>query len=312
MPTLKIIRPLNLLIMAATLLLVRYAIFEPVFRQNQLDGLMPWWQFLLLVAATLCIGAGGYVINDVLDIELDRVNKPEKQVIGQGMAEVSGKNLHFNLTAAGLVFGVAFSYLSGNVFLGILFVIIATALYYYSLKYKYLPAIGNLVVALLSALVVIIYWIFEFYHLKDQPALFIEASRYFYQLNRLILAFAAFAFLVTLIREIVKDMQDITGDTRFGCLTLPIVLDIGKTRIIVLALEIVTIAGLAWYQSVLFRTGYQVMAWALVITQLLLLYAFVLTIRAADKQAFGRLSTLMKLLMATGLLSLIATWFRNI
>ena len=68
----KLIRPLNLLIMAGMLLLVRYCIFLPVFRQNGLEGLMPGWQFLLLVLATVFIAAGGYVINDVLDIELDR------------------------------------------------------------------------------------------------------------------------------------------------------------------------------------------------------------------------------------------------
>jgi 4-hydroxybenzoate polyprenyltransferase len=312
MSTLKILRPLNLVIMAATLFLVRYCIFEPVFRQNQLDGLMPWWQFLLLVAATLLIGAGGYVINDVLDIELDQVNKPGKQVIGKTMKEITGKNLHFNLTAAGLIFGVAFSYLSGNVFLGVLFVIIATALYYYSLKYKYLPAVGNLVVAVLSALVVIIYWIFEFYCLKSQPAAFIEASRYFYQLNRLILAFAAFAFLVSLIREIIKDMQDIAGDTRFGCLTLPIVLGIRNTRIIVISLELTLMGGLAWYQALLHRTGYEAMAYALVLTQLLMLFTLIRTFRAREKKTFGQLSTIMKLVMVTGMLSLTAAWFRNL
>jgi 4-hydroxybenzoate polyprenyltransferase len=87
---LKIIRPVNLLIMAAMMLLVRYAIFMPIFRQNGLEGLMPWWQFLLLVLAALLVGAGGYVINDVLDIEIDRVNKPEKQVIGRKISEQAG------------------------------------------------------------------------------------------------------------------------------------------------------------------------------------------------------------------------------
>jgi 4-hydroxybenzoate polyprenyltransferase len=107
----KIIRPLNLFIMALMLVLVRYAIFIPVFRQNSLEGLMPGWQFLFLLLATLFIGAGGYVINDVLDIELDRINKPDKQIIGRQISEAAGNKLHFNLTAAGIVFGIAFSYL---------------------------------------------------------------------------------------------------------------------------------------------------------------------------------------------------------
>lgn len=308
---LRIIRPVNLLIIAGMLLLVRYAIFLPIFKQNGLEGLMPGWQFLLLVLSTLLIGAGGYVINDVLDIEIDQINKPAKKVIGRQISEVSGNKLHFNLTAAGLVLGIAFSYLSGNIFLGILFVIIPTALFYYSFKYKYLPAIGNLVVSLLAALVILIYWLFEFYHLKSQPEQFIDASPSFPQLNRFVLAFALFAFLTTLIREIVKDVQDIEGDTRFGCRTLPIVLGLPATRYLLILLEIVTFAALAWFQLILYRSGYAWISYILIITQVLLLLTVYKTIMAIEKAAFTRLSLILKLVMVAGMVSLVATWFRN-
>jgi len=309
---LKIIRPVNLLIMAGMLILVRYAIFIPVFKQNGLAGLMPGWQFLLLVLATLFIGAGGYVINDVLDIEIDQVNKPSKKIIGRQISEVNGNKLHFNLTAAGIVFGIAFSYLSGNIFLGILFVIIPTALFYYSFKYKYLPAIGNLVVSLLAALVVFIYWLFEFYHLKSQPDLFIEASRSFLQLNRFVLAFALFAFLTTLIREIAKDVHDMEGDKRFGCRTLPIVLGLKATRFILVIFEIITICALAWFHYILNHSGYIIFSYILLLPLLILFAAVIQTIKATDKAAFSRLSLILKLVMVAGMLSLAATWFRNL
>jgi 4-hydroxybenzoate polyprenyltransferase len=291
---------------------VRYAIFLPVFKQNGLEGLMPGWQFLLLVIATLFIGAGGYVINDVLDIEIDRVNKPQKQVIGRQISEVTGNKLHFNLTAAGIAFGLVFSYLCGNVFLGILFVIIPTALFYYSFKYKYLPAVGNLVVALLAAMVVFIYWLFEFYHLKSQPELFIEASRSFLQLNRFVMAFAFFAFMTTLIREIVKDVQDIEGDERFGCRTLPVILGMKTTRYILVCLETVTITALAWFHYILNQSGYAIFSYILLITLILLMVSVFITIKAVKKDAFTRLSLIMKLVMVTGMVSLAATWFRNL
>jgi 4-hydroxybenzoate polyprenyltransferase len=309
---LKLVRPVNLLIMAAMLLLVRYAIFLPIFRQNGLAGMMPGWQFLLLLLATLFIGAGGYVINDVLDIELDRINKPGKQIIGRRISEVTGNKLHFNLTAVGIVFGIAFSYLAGNIFLGILFVIIPTALFYYSFKYKYLPAVGNLVVAILAALVVMIYWLFEFYHLKSQPEIFIDASLYFAWINRFVLAFALFAFLTTLVREIIKDAQDIEGDARFGCRTLPIILGYRTTRYLLISLEILTFAAVAWFQVVLFRTGYSWMVYILGLTQALLLFSIYKTLAANDKAAFTRLSLLLKLVMVSGMASLIAAWLRNI
>lgn len=307
----KLIRPLNLLIMAVTLILVRYCIFEPVFRQSGLSGLMPAWQFSLLVIATLFIGAAGYIINDVLDIELDKVNKPGKQVIGKLMSEERGKKLHFNLTAVGVAFGFVFSYLSGNVMLGIFFVIIPTALFYYSYKYKYLPAVGNAVVAILSAFVVLIYWVFEFYHLKKQPDLFVDASGYFSLINRFVLTFSIFAFMVSLMREIVKDAQDMEGDKRFGCRTLPIVLGIPLTRLIVNLLELITIGGLAWFQLVLKTSGYSIMAYLLLPAQVLLVIALAMTVTARSGIAFGRLSLLFKLIMLTGMLSLIGTWFRT-
>lgn len=309
---LKIVRPVNLLIMAGMLFLVRYAIFMPVFRQNNLEGLMPGWQFLLLVVATILIAAGGYVINDILDIEIDRINKPGRQVIGRQISEAAGNKLHVNLTAAGVVFGIAFSYLSGNIFLGILFVIIPTALFYYSFKYKYLPAAGNLVVSLLAALVVLIYWLFEFYHLKSLPEQFIDASRYFTQLNRFVLAFAFFAFMTTLIREIAKDVQDTEGDTRFGCRTLPIVLGIPATRYILVFLEIFTFGVLAWFHIILNHSGYAIFSYVLLISLLLLVVSVYHTIRARDRAAFSRLSLIMKLVMVAGMISLVATWFRNI
>ena len=307
---LRIIRPANLAIMAVMLLLVRYAIFIPIFRSNGLEGLMPGWQFLLLVVATLCIGAGGYVINDVLDIELDRVNKPEKQVIGRQISDVTGNKLHFNLTAVGIAFGIAFSYFSGNIFLAVMFVIIPTALFYYSFKYKYLPAVGNLVVALLAAMVVMIYWLFEFYNLKSQPDLFVDASLSFPQLNRFVLAFAIFAFITTLTREIIKDAEDITGDTRFGCRTLPVVFGYNATRYIVLGLILLILACIAWYQFILTGTGYSLMAYFLGITELLLIYSAIKTMSARDKKDWGSLSTIFKLIMVSGMLSLVMVWFK--
>jgi 4-hydroxybenzoate polyprenyltransferase len=309
---LKIIRPINLLIMAGMLVLVRYAIFVPVFKQNHLLGLMPGWQFLLLVAATLFIGAGGYVINDVLDIEIDKINKPGKQIIGRQISEVKGNQLHVNLTAAGVVFGIAFSYFSGNIFLGILFVIIPTALFYYSYKYKYIPAVGNLVVSVLAALVVFIYWLFEFYHLKSQPELFIEDSRSFPLLNRLVLAFAFFAFMTTLIREIAKDIQDIEGDKRFGCRTLPVVLGIRATRYILIFLEIVTVIALVRFHMILYHSYYTLFSEILLVVVLLMIISIYLTIRAHDKPGFSRVSIYMKLVMIAGMLTLISTWFRNL
>jgi 4-hydroxybenzoate polyprenyltransferase len=308
----RIIRPVNLLIMAVMLLLVRYCIFLPVFAENRLEGLMPDWQFLLLVLATVLIAAGGYVINDVLDIELDRVNKPGKQVVGRMISEETGNKLHINLTGAGVLIGLAFGYLSGNVFLGIIFIIIATALFYYSFKYKYMPALGNLVVALLASMVVIIYWLFEFYNLKSQPESFIAASTSFWQLNRFVLAFALFAFLTTFIREVIKDAQDIEGDARFGCRTLPVLMGTKNLRYLLIPLELIVVTLLGWYHLALHHAGYHLMSLLLILPAIILIYAIARTVKAGDKASFAHLSLVLKIVMVSGMLSLAATWFRNL
>jgi 4-hydroxybenzoate polyprenyltransferase len=308
----RIIRPVNLLIMAIMLLLVRYAIFEPVFMQNGLEGLMPGWQFSLLVLATLFIAAGGYVINDVLDIELDRINKPAKRVIGKQISEVTGNKLHTNLTAVGVIIGLIFSYLSENIFLGVIFIIIATALFYYSFKYKYMLVAGNLVVAILAAMVVLIYWLFEFYNLKSQPEYFITASPYFYQLNRFVLAFAMFAFLTTFIREIIKDAQDVEGDARFGCRTLPVVMGLKRLSYLLILLELLVVVLLGWFHIKLHQSHYTLMAILLILPGVILLYAIARTVKARNKAAFAHLSLIIKLVMITGMMSLAAAWFRNL
>lgn len=304
----RLVRPLNLVIMALMLILVRYAIFVPVFNQNALAGLMPWWQFLMLVFTTILIGAGGYVINDVLDIEIDQINKPGKQIIGKQISEAAGNKLHTNLTGAGIVIGIAFSYLSGNIFLAVMFVIIPTALFYYSYKYKYLPVVGNLVVALLAGITVLIYWLFEFYNLKKQPGLFVDASLSFSAINRMVLSFAFFAFLTTFIREIVKDAQDVEGDKRFGCRTLPVILGNRSTKFLVTILLVMTMATVSWFQYKLFTGDHVWISYALGITQILLLISLYKSLIAIDKKHWAAISSLLKWVMLAGMVSLCAIW----
>ena len=125
------------------------------------------------------------------------------------------------------------------------------------------------------------------------------------------LAFAFFAFITSLIREIIKDAQDIEGDKRFGCRTLPVILGLNATRYLVLALGILTIATVAWFQFILYSTGYAWMAYSLLITQLLLIFSVFLVFSVKDKADWERLSLVYKIIMVAGMLSLVTIWFRN-
>jgi 4-hydroxybenzoate polyprenyltransferase len=111
-------------------------------------------------------------------------------------------------------------------------------------------------------------------------------------------------------REIVKDAQDIEGDARFGCRTLPIVIGIPNIRLLVMVLQMITIAGIAWFQYTMHGTGYPLMAWILLAPQLLLIGSVFMTMKARTKESFGRLSLIFKIIMLLGMLSLIGVWFR--
>jgi 4-hydroxybenzoate polyprenyltransferase len=165
------------------------------------------------------------------------------------------------------------------------------------------------VVALLAAMVVLIYWLFEFYYLKNQPETFVEASLVFPRINRYVFAFALFAFLTSFLREIIKDMQDINGDSRYGCRTLPVVMGLNKIRYLLVFLIAITMVGLAWFQFVLFGTDQSAMALWLLSTQVLLTVSAIMTLKSREPASFGRLSTLMKIIMLSGLTSLIMLWF---
>lgn len=300
----------NLLMMAAALALTRYCIFLTVYRAAGVPLQAGFLEFLLLLFATLLIAAGGYVVNDILDTGLDELNKPGKNIVGDRISEKTAWTLYYSLSAAGILAGALLAWLAGKAELGILFLVVATSLYYYSLKYKYLAFWGNFTVALLTALAVAIYWLFEFFFLKKAPEQFIPVSTYFGLINRLVAACAAFAFLTTMIREIIKDAQDLDGDARFGCRTIPIVLGIKNTHLLLILLLAILVILLILVQVYIFNS-FMILALFLTLPLLMSAGTAVYLIRSKNKADYRRLSLLMKLVMAAGLLSMVFLWFPN-
>jgi 4-hydroxybenzoate polyprenyltransferase len=309
-PIIRMLRWPNLLMMAAGLALVRFCIFLPVFNITGIPLQTTLPEFLLLVAATVLIGAGGYVVNDILDTGLDDLNKPGKNAVGTLVTEKFAWRLYYTLSIAGVACGAMLSYLAGKPELGILFLVIATSLYYYSLKYKYLAFWGNLTVALLTATNIFIVWLFEFFFLKKSPDSFILASTNFGFLNRFVLGYAFFGFFTTIVREVIKDAQDKEGDARFGCQTLPIVLGDNRTKWLVTGLLVVLLALIILSQFYLLNS-FRILAYFLAIADILVIYSFIILLSKKDQPDFRRLSMVMKAVMAAGLMSMAFLWFPN-
>jgi 4-hydroxybenzoate polyprenyltransferase len=307
---LKLIRWPNLLMMALILLLVRYCILLPIYTDGEVVLQMPLPDFLLLLIATVSIGAGGYIVNDILDVGLDEKNKPGQNPIGKQLSNSFAWKLYYTLNIIGIGIGTLISFRTGKPELGILFLVTATALYYYSLKYKYLFLWGNLTIAILSALTVAITWLFEFFYLKQHPTSFITISPEFTHINQLVLGYAFLAFFYSILREIIKDMQDIEGDRRFGCRTLPIQLGETKTRVVIIVLSFISIIILSILVYYIFER-YMLVAISFMAVSILSAYIVLHLFRSRKNQHYGLLSKIAKAMMVIGILSMSLLWFPN-
>ena len=271
---LKLIRPVNLFIIFCTQ-------FIFVLKATGFDVssfILP--DFFLIVSAIILTTAAGYIVNDLFDIEIDKINKPLKQYIPQPIGFKEAKIFYFVLVIAGITtsFFVGYSFLALVVAVNIL-------LYYYSQDLKKSILFGNLLVSFLSGMVVF----------TTTYACFNNSNNYYAMYSLL-------AFLMTMSRELVKDVQDMEGDAAHGAKTLPIVLGPTASKwgasistALVVAVLIFT-AFLANKQGFWLGIG-ALIAWFIFTIQQLWL--------AHKPSEFGRISFFLKIGMFAGILSVL-------
>ncbi len=304
----KLIRIENLLIIAATQYVMRWCIIGPFLQLNdfhlQLDG----FRFLLLVLSTVFIAAAGYIINDYFDTRSDRLNKPSRVVIDREIPRRMAILLHTILNVAGVGLGIYLSFYINVPGLSLIFLFASGFLWFYSTNYKRQFLIGNLMVSFLTAAVPLLVVLFELPLLnRTYGRIMIAHHASFNYIFNWISGFAFFAFLTTLIREIIKDSEDFEGDSAYGMNTLPIVVGIRYTRVIIVALVMVLIAALSWVMlKFIFFSGPSVdylsggyFLLLLIFPSLLLIYRI---LRAGDKEDYHEASLLTKLIMLAGIL----------
>jgi len=239
-----------------------------------------WWdpQLLLLSVSTLLIAAGGYSINDYYDVKIDLINKPERVVVGKTLTRRTVLLLHSLLSIAGVAIGFLLSWQIGLVHTASAFL-----LWLYSNALKRQPFIGNLLVAVLTGasifLIQLLYpgWIAA------------------------IAVYALFAFFMTLVREIIKDIEDLRGDNTFGCRTLPIIWGVRPTKVFIYALLLLFIATVVIIHllvtplPVLFFMGFLLLPLGILVVWL---------IRADTRKDYYRLSQFSKLIILAGIFSM--------
>lgn len=269
---LKFIRGINLFLVALTQYLT--AIFLVGTKESWVQVLTDKG-FFLLVSATVMITAAGYLINDYYDVKIDFVNKPKRVVVGKKLKRRWVLVGHSALNFGAIGLGTFLDWNIGAVMFGAAFL-----LWLYSNQLKRMPLLGNLAVAALTGVTLVL------------------VAEYFQERAYIIACYAVFAAFITLIREIIKDVEDRKGDERFGCRTIPIVFGVAKTKIIIYVIMVIFICTV----FLLLRNISLVLPIVLLLTLLALAYGIA---KADTVKAFHNLSTYCKVIMLLGVLSMI-------
>jgi 4-hydroxybenzoate polyprenyltransferase len=305
---LKLIRWPNLVFISVTQLLFYYCFIYPPFSSQfgtYVNVLTPRLFFLLAFASILIAGAG-YIINDYFDLNIDQINKPEQLVIGTFIRRRWAIIWHMLLSSAGILLSFYISYKTGNWLIGLLNMLTVVLLWFYSTTFKKQLLIGNITISLLTAWVILVLYFSEirFY------LVFASEGRshldYIRQLFKIAILYSGFAFIISLIREVVKDMEDMYGDEKYGCRTMPITWGIPASKVFVATWLVVLVAALAIIQVYVIQlqwwwfAAYSVL---LIIGPLLnILRKLYMAVTAAD---YHRLSSWLKMVMFTGILSML-------
>ena len=300
---LRLIRYPNLIYIALTQFLLQYCVVAPVLRHNVSEPSLPVHYFVVLVLSTVIVAAAGYIINDYFDINIDIVNKPDKMVVDKIISRRWAMAWHTLLNMAGVSMGFILAWKIGQIYLGFVQVLSSLLLWFYSTSFKRQVLIGNVVISFLTALSVVVVGFYERQIYESFEAIMSPAGR---KLIQIIGVYAIFAFVISMVREIVKDLEDMIGDSKDGCRTVPIVWGVAPAKrlcyglllglqVLIILVEI-RIGVMGWYWAI---------AYLLLFVQLPILYILRLLQQAHLPEHYHRVSSLVKVLMLTGILSMI-------
>lgn len=300
---LKLFRWPNLIIIVLTQLLIRYAILVPNLQTIGQAPALGLFDFFILVTATVLLCAAGYAINDYFDIPIDRINRPHSIILGRVLSRRNAIFSHtlLNLIAVSLAVYLSFRY--DQWVLAPLFLAGAMMLWMYSIRLKKTFLIGNGVVALLSAFVIGIVWLVEYLAVHKQD---LAVADWNSSINHLSLLYGLFAMMTSLIREIIKDMEDKKGDSIAGCQSIPLRKGVKTSRNIILILTSFLVIGMGIFQITLWIDSYYLLTiYLLLFTQLPLLFLLKMVFNASEPSEFRKPQQLMKLIMLAGILSML-------
>ncbi len=298
---LKLIRWQNLLFIVLTQILYEYCIYLPIYGSHSTH------QLGFIILASVLIAAAGYIINDYFDLNIDQINKPNRVIVNNAVSRRWAIFWHLVLSLLGLFFTVLAlpPSLYWYLILANLFSILL--LWLYSTNFKKQLLIGNLIISILTSWVILILFFSKSPLSVDN---IITADHKEIRLFRLTMLYACFAFIISLIREVLKDMEDRIGDARYGCKTMPIVWGLPASKVFVAVWIIVLTGTLVILQLYVLAYGW----WLSIVYCLLAIVAPLLIVlskltAANTQQDFHLLSRYVKAIMFTGILSMLFFYY---
>ena len=305
----RLIRFPNLFFIALTQLLFYYAIILPSFKAYQLTSPLQWIDLMVLIGASICIAAAGYIINDYFDQNIDIVNKPNRLVVGIIIKRRWAILWHLGFSLAGVLLSAWVSYRLRNPIPAIFNLITVLLLWFYSTTFKRQLLIGNVIISLLTGWVVLVLYAAISHVGISRPSG--DAQKVVARIYKFAVLYGGFAFIISLVREVVKDIEDMEGDAKYGCRTMPIVWGVPVSKMFVTVWLIVLIASLVILQIYAMQLGWW---WSVLFSFVAIIVPSFYILRkmmpAQTPAQFHEISTLIKLVMLTGILSMVfINWY---
>ena len=304
---LKLIRIENLFIIAFTQYVLRYFVLQKVLHLNGINLELDNFLFFLIVLSTVLIAAAGYIINDYFDVKTDLINHPDTVVVDKVIKRRWAIILHITFTVIGILLGIYVALKTGYLRLAIFHLTAAVLLWFYSTDLKKKLLIGNIIVSVLSAAVAFMPLVYEMAVMQKNDSDFVLTNQSVILSSlKITIIFCLFAFITTMAREIIKDIEDYKGDKATGGLTMPIVWGIRASKLVAFFLVLITILLLLFVVYNSFRTYRELFSlnnsYILFSLILPLMYLSVFIFRAQVRKQFKQASLILKAVMLLGLL----------
>lgn len=300
----RLVRPINLAVLTLTMLLFRYCIIDvEIYEFFDFKPYMSDVSFFILLFTTVVVAAGGYVINDIYDVDTDQINRPDKMIIDTQIESADAFKFYTVLSVLGIIGSIALMITTREIKVSMLPIFVLVVLYLYASTIKRLFLLGNVVIAMCAALPITI---LSFYELRINPLDTAAVILFTQGIGLAALLYSIFAFLTTLIREIIKDVQDIEGDDIAGIKTFPVLSGIGPAKVLIFLLQIITLVPLLLiaYYFLVFNLSRQFYGVILMLV-LPLLIQIGLVIWAKTSKQFKWSSLAGKIHMVLGILTLL-------